>query len=651
MRSLVIYAALIPVVPLLGAIINGLIGKRMGRQFVGAVAVGAMAVAFVLSLLVAHGLVTSGSGVDADLWSWIPMGENYTAPAGVLVDPLSTVMILIVTGVGLLIHTYSLGYMGHDADYSRYFAYLNLFAASMLTLVLANNFLLMFVGWEGVGLCSYLLIGFWYEREAAAAAGKKAFIINRVGDFGFVLGILLLFTIFGTVKFGDVSATAQALHQQGILTTGLATIITLLLFLGATGKSAQLPLWVWLPDAMEGPTPVSALIHAATMVTAGVYMIARANALFALAPFTGAVVAIVGAVTALFAATIALTQYDLKRVLAYSTISQLGLMFLAVGVGAYTAGIFHLMTHAFFKGLLFLGAGSIMHALGNKIDLREMGQLKRFMPQTFFTFWIGWLAIAGVPPFAGFWSKDEILADALNRGTHYWWASGGVLYALGLATSLLTAFYMSRAFYLAFFSDKRMDAHTEEHVHESPASMTLPLWVLAGLSVVGGAIFAYPVLLGHHVHHLGAFLEPVWAPSQAILGSETHQGGVPVLPLMGVATAIAFAGILAARAMYRPRLPRPEPLQRVAPLWNFFDNKWYIERAYHAVFVRGGTALSNVLASTVDQEIIDQTVNGTAKGIGGLGLLLRRVQTGYVRSYAFSILLGVVAIVGFFLMK
>ncbi|MBI3944903.1 MAG: NADH-quinone oxidoreductase subunit L [Armatimonadetes bacterium] len=648
----------IPLVPLLGAIANGLAGKRLGKTFVSTVGVGTVAAAFGLALgALAALLAVPGRQFQRDLFAWIPLGSpgaggfgaTFEAPVGYLVDPLAAVMILVVTGVGLLIHVYSVGYMGHDEGYSRYFAYLNLFTASMLLLVLANNFLLMFVGWEGVGLCSYLLIGFWYQKESAAAAGKKAFIVNRVGDFGFVIGMLLLFLAFGTLRFTEVNGLARPLVEQGMVTAGMITAITLLLFVGATGKSAQLPLWVWLPDAMEGPTPVSALIHAATMVTAGVYMIARTGALWALAPLSGAVVAITGALTALFAATIALTQYDLKRVLAYSTISQLGLMLLAAGVGAYTAAIFHLMTHAFFKGLLFLAAGSIMHALGNRIDLREMGQLRRRLPQTFLTFGVGWLAIAGVPPLAGFWSKDEILAEALALGTPYWWASGPVLWGIGTLASFLTAFYMSRAFYLAFFSDQRLDRHVEAHVHESPRSMTRPLWILAGLSILGGAPFGWQALGGGQTT-LGAFLDPVWAVAAHGAPEAAHHAPVPNWVLMLFATGVAVVGILIARAGYRTRpFETPEPAQRtLGPFWAFFEDKWHIEAIYHAVFVRGGTALARFLAGPVDQGGVDRAVNGVAGAVGKVGTGLSRAQTGLVRSYAMSILAGAILVVAYF---
>jgi NADH-quinone oxidoreductase subunit L len=653
MRFALENAWLIPFFPLLGALLNGLVGKRFGKLFVSVAGVGTVGIAFAHSVWAFLALREwPDRSFSRDLWSWIPMASpsraSFEAPVGFLLDPLSLVMILVVTGVGLLIHVYSIGYMGHDEGYSRYFAYLNLFTASMLTLVMANNLLLMFVGWEGVGLCSYLLIGFWYEKESAATAGKKAFLVNRVGDAAFLLGMLLLFTVFGTLRFTEIAGSAGALHAQGILTTSVATAIALLLFVGATGKSAQLPLWVWLPDAMEGPTPVSALIHAATMVTAGVYLIVRLAALYALAPVAGGVVALVGALTALFAATIALTQFDLKRVLAYSTISQLGLMFLAAGVGAYTAAIFHLTTHAFFKGLLFLGAGSVMHAMGNRIDIREMGGLRRYLPATHWTFLAGTLAISGFPLLAGWWSKDEILAEAFHLGTRVWWAPGWLLWALGSLASLLTAFYMVRAYTLAFHSDPRIDPEVEAHLHESPRSMTGPLWVLAGLSIVGGAALALPELWGH-AGPVEAFLAPVWAHASGVHAAEAGHATGPAWGLMGVATLLAFAGMGAAWSAYRQRLPSPEPLERARPMWNLFDQKWYLERGYHALFVRGGTWLAGVLAGAVDQKGVDRAVVGIGSLVALTGEGLRRLQTGYVRSYALSIVVGAVLLAAYFM--
>ena len=471
------YVGWVPLLILLGFIINGLFGKLLGKRAVTWVGCGVVGLSFLLSLGILQALLSlpvESRHFEKILYTWISAGD-FRAVVGFQVDPLSSVMILVVTGVGFLIHVYSVGYMHEDGGYARYFSYLNLFTFSMLILVLANNFLLMFVGWEAVGLCSYLLIGFWFERKSASDAAKKAFIVNRVGDFAFLVGLFLIFVHFKTLGFTEVFGSASKVLGEG---TVLATAITLLLFAGATGKSAQIPLYVWLPDAMEGPTPVSALIHAATMVTAGVYMVARTNALFLLAPVSMTVVATVGAVTALFAATIALVQNDIKRVLAYSTISQLGYMFLAVGVGAFAAGIFHLMTHAFFKALLFLAAGSVIHALGGEQDMRQMGGLKKKLPVTYWTNLMGVLAIAGIPGFSGFFSKDEILWQAYSSpygGLGFW--------IVGAVTAGLTAFYMGRHLFMIFHGESRVDPHRADHVHESPSVMAVPLMILAILAV------------------------------------------------------------------------------------------------------------------------------------------------------------------------
>ncbi|MCK4856758.1 MAG: NADH-quinone oxidoreductase subunit L, partial [candidate division Zixibacteria bacterium] len=480
---------LIPLFPLIGFITNGLLGRKMPKSLVSLTACGSVFLSFALSIYVfiqLLGLPARSRIYEVTLFSWVPAG-SFSADMGFLLDPLSAVMILVVSGVAFLIHVYSIGYMAHDPDYPRFFTYLNLFTGSMLLLVLADNFLLMFVGWEGVGLCSYLLIGFWYERKSASIAGDKAFIVNRIGDFGFLLAIMLLFWNLGTVSFTEVFALAP---QQLVFGGGIITAITLLLFLGATGKSAQIPLYVWLPDAMEGPTPVSALIHAATMVTAGVYMVARCNVLYMMAPTSLLVVAIIGIVTAFVAATIGLFQNDIKRVLAYSTVSQLGYMFLACGVAAFGAGIFHLMTHAFFKALLFLGAGSVIHAVSDEQDMRKMGGLKARLPITYRTMLVATLAICGIPIFSGFFSKDEILWQSFSSPY-----GSPILWVVGVLTAGLTAFYMFRLIYLTFFGKGRYDAETAHHIHESPKSMTTPLVILAVLSLVGGFI-GWPKVLG-----------------------------------------------------------------------------------------------------------------------------------------------------------
>ena len=467
---------LIPIFPLIGFLINGLFGKRFPEKvigWIGALSVGAsflVALSIFMQLL---GTDPASRSIQKIVYTWILSGE-LNVPIGFLVDPLSMVMLLVVTGVGFIIHVYSIGYMHGELGFRRFFAYLNLFVFNMLILVSANNFLLMFVGWEGVGLCSYLLIGYYYEKKSASDAGKKAFIVNRVGDFGFILGVLLIFVTFGTLTFPDVFAAAQDKLPAG---GALVTIITLMLFLGATGKSAQIPLFTWLPDAMEGPTPVSALIHAATMVTAGVYMVARCSVLFALAPVSLTVVAVIGGATAFFAATIGITQFDIKRVLAYSTISQLGYMFMACGVGAFSSGIFHLMTHAFFKALLFLAAGSVMHAMSGELDMRKMGALKSKLPYTWGTYLFGTLAIAGIFPFAGFFSKDEILYYSFQRHEGFW--------ILGAVAAIMTSFYMFRSLFMTFYGKSRVDPETAHHVHESPSIMTVPLMILAFGSLGG----------------------------------------------------------------------------------------------------------------------------------------------------------------------
>ena len=541
------------------------------------------------------------------------------ANASLLWDPLSSVMTLIVTGVGSLIHIYSIGYMHGDQRYPRFFGYMNLFIASMLTLVLADNFGLMFVGWELVGLSSYLLISFWFTKPSAAAAGKKAFIVNRIGDWGFLVALMLIFAAFGTLDFGVVFGEAES-----VLSVGMATAITLLLFVGATGKSAQIPLYIWLPDAMEGPTPVSALIHAATMVTAGVYMIARSAALFELAPVTLAIVATVGALTALLAATIAIGQRDIKRVLAYSTISQLGYMIMAVGLTAFTAGIFHLMTHAFFKALLFLGAGSVIHALANEQDMWKMGGLRKFMRITFVTMVIGWLAIGGLFPLSGFWSKDEILGSAFAKGGFFF-----ILWFIGIVTALLTAFYMTRLMILTFFGEKRWDEGV--HPHESPPTMTVPLIILAVFSAVAG-LFNTPVRLG-----LEHFLEPSF---EAV--KQVHPPDGVTLWLLALASlVVVIIGIFIAYRRYgRGELPNEEDGYWAAAL-----DGYGVDAVYGAVIVAPGKAVAAWLARVFDPKVIDGAVNGLGSATRSFGSTMRVLQTGWVRSYAAAIVAGALGVV------
>lgn len=633
------YVWLVPGLPLIGTIINGLFGRFLPRRLVGAIATALVGGAFAISVAVFLQLIRmpeDARHVTSVLYTWMASG-SLRADVGILIDPLSVFMMLIVTGVGFFIHVYSTGYMSDDRDYSRYFAYLNLFIFSMLILVMADNFLLLFVGWELVGICSYLLISFWYSKPEAVRAGKKAFITTRVGDLGFMLGVALVFITFGTLAYDGVFAAAPAAAR------GTVTAIAALLLVGAIGKSAQLPLYVWLPDAMEGPTPVSALIHAATMVTAGVYLIARASPLFVLAPAVLTAVAIIGAATAFFAATIALVHNDIKRVLAYSTISQIGLMFLGVGVGAFVAGLFHLMTHAFFKALLFLGAGSVMHALSGETDLRKMGGLKAKMPVTYWTFLVAALAIAGIAPFSGFFSKDEILTAALTAPLGSW-----ILYGLALATSLMTAFYIFRLFFKAFHGRPRMDGEQFEHAHESLPSMTTALVVLAIGAALAGLI-GIPRFLAPGspwTHTIGHFLEPALAhgPEPGVPEITTAFGAA----LMAVAFAVGVIGIIVAWIFYIRKPGTAAEVARRAPrVYNTLANKYWVDEAYNTVFVRPGKSLAAFLWRAVDVGIIDFIVNGAAYLVGWVSEITRRVQTGFLRNYALAIFIGAVLLVGY----
>jgi NADH-quinone oxidoreductase subunit L len=629
--------------PFIGFLINGLLGRYIKREAViGAIGSAAVGIGFLIGL----GVLFAMLGAEpehrthvVELFTWISAGGLQTSIA-YQIDPLSVVMLLIVTGVGFLIHVYAIGYMHGDPGFWRFFTYLNLFIFAMLNLILADNFLLMFLGWEGVGLCSYLLIGFWYDRNfekgTTGDAAKKAFIVNRIGDFGFLVGMFLIFSTFGTLRFAPVFAAAEA-YPVG---APIMVAITLALFIGATGKSAQIPLFVWLPDAMAGPTPVSALIHAATMVTAGVYMVARCSLLYALAPATMTVVAVTGASTALFAATIGLVQNDIKKVLAYSTVSQLGYMFLAMGVGAFTAGIFHVMTHAFFKALLFLGAGSVIHAMHEEQDIQKMGGLKSHVPVTYRTFLLASLAIAGIFPFSGFFSKDEILWKAFSAGHP-------VLWGMGLLGAVLTAFYMFRLVSLTFEGEPRW-GHGK-HPHESPATMTVPLMVLAFLSVFGG-VLGIPASLGGG-NALEQWLEPVFAPAMDKLPHGGHESHILEYTLMVVSVGVALGGILLARRWYMTKTGVPESIAARFPVvYRLLFNKYYVDEAYEAAVVKPlQKGSERILWKGIDVGVIDWCVNGMARLFGFLSRTVRMVQTGVAQGYALAFVLGVVAILGWLL--
>jgi NADH-quinone oxidoreductase subunit L len=626
---------LIPLFPGASALVLAVLGKWLPKKYVSWQSCLSVFASFLLSLISFFGLLKVAAEnlpVVKMLFSWVQAG-SFRADLSFQLDPLSSIMTLVVTGVGFLIHVYSVGYMARDKGYKRYFTYLNLFTFAMLILVLGANLVLMFVGWEGVGLCSYLLIGFWFEKHSAANAGKKAFIVNRIGDAAFILGIFFILLIVGS---GDFRAVNGAI-QGGAFTQGMATLVALLLFAGATGKSAQIPLYVWLPDAMEGPTPVSALIHAATMVTAGVYMVARMNLLFTYSGTAGQVVGLAGGLTAIFAATMALTQNDIKRVLAYSTISQIGYMFIGCGVGAYSAGIFHLYTHAFFKSLLFLAAGSVMHALSGELDMRKMGGLKKHLPLTYPTFLIGAVAIAGVPFLSGFFSKDAILTQAFAQGRYFLWA-------LGLMGAVLTAFYMFRLVFLTFFGEERLDPHAREHLHESPKVMTVPLVILAFFSVVAGYV-GLPVVLGEKADLFGRFLEPVIHP-----GHEAHLGAGAEWLLILASVAVAFCGIYIAYVFYlkSPRTPH-RIVARFPSVYKLLYHKYYVDEIYDAAFVKPLVKGSQAVYDNFDLKVIDGTVNGAASATGTAGKALSFIQSGLVKDYALVILLGVVIFLGYLL--
>jgi NADH-quinone oxidoreductase subunit L len=664
---------LIPLLPFLGFLINATIGRRWSKGLSGGVATAVMFASFGVAVSVVGqlwGLPEGSHSIEQVVYTWLK-SDSLSVPFALRVDPLSSLMILVVTGIGSLIHLYSTSYMHEetDSEFARYFSYLNLFASFMLILVLGSSFPVMFIGWEGVGLCSYLLIGFYHLKPSASDAGKKAFIVNRIGDFGFILGMLMLFAMFGTLDFQGIASGVSALQPEAYF--GPISMATLLLFVGATGKSAQIPLHVWLPDAMEGPTPVSALIHAATMVTAGVYMIGRNAVLFSHAPETLQIVAIIGCATALMAGTIGLVQNDIKRVLAYSTVSQLGYMFLAMGVGAFAGGIFHLYTHAFFKALLFLGSGAVIHALHGEQDLRKMGGLRKALPITFWTFLIGTLAIAGVPFLSGFFSKDEILWKTFAHGNT-------ILWALAVLTAFLTATYMFRLLYLAFFGDSRAstshdghahDAHSTPHaagstlhaahLHDAPRPMAIALIILALGSIVAGYVGVPHVLGGHN--RIESYLEPSFeapggehvAAVPAAEGAEAagHADTAMEFPLMVFSVLVAFAGIGAASFFF---LKKPEAADAMAARFGgvhrLLLNKYYLDEIYDVAVVQPIKRLSTVfLWRGMDAGVIDGTVNAVGLVVRGWSAVLRRMQTGSVRAYAMSLFAGVVVIVGYFL--
>jgi NADH-quinone oxidoreductase subunit L len=691
------WLALITLAPLAGAIINGFLGKRLGEKLVGLIACTAVAVSTVVAFFVFFTkLLPLPSGqrqYTEHLFTWLSVG-TFRADFAYLLDPLSGIYILFVTGVGLLIHIYATGYMHGDPGYYRFFAYLNLFMFMMLTLILADNLLLLFVGWEGVGLCSYLLIGYYVRKKEAGDAAKKAFIVNRIGDFGYMIGVFLVYTTFGTISFvakGDVASLMSFVAERPVETfgtIGTLTTIALLFFVGATGKSAQIPLFVWLPDAMAGPTPVSALIHAATMVTAGVYLVVRCSSIFVKAPTALAVVAIIGAATAILAATIGIAQNDIKKVLAYSTVSQLGYMFLACGVGAFTAAIFHVMTHAFFKALLFLGSGSVIHGMHEEQDMRKMGGLKKYMPITHLTMLAGWLAISGFPLLAGFFSKDEILwrtwaTESLPPG----W--GKFLWGLAALTALITAFYMTRLMVMTFWSKERYahgDGHHDAHdahaghgahhgkPHESPAVMWIPLAVLAILSVVGGYVGVPPALSSmvgiHSENHFEEFLKPAIgttaivarvpqgqteaapatdghqaAPTDAHAPAAEHSGHEAMERLFtGISVVIALLGMGIGYLIFMKTPVQPMP--------SILENKYYVDEIYSSTVINPLVSTSrSFLWKIIDVQVIDGIVNGTARTLGAIAGVLRQSQTGYARGYAAAILLGAIVVIGFFALR
>ncbi len=636
MKELIPY---IVISPLLGFAINGFFGgKYKNKAIAGWIATLAVTISFAIACGVFAEMLSAPAeerAIHLKLLDWLAVGK-VNVGISYLIDQLSIIFILVITGVGALIHLYSTGYMKGDPGYARFFTYLNLFIVMMLQLVMADNFLLTFLGWEGVGLCSYLLIGFWYEEKKNGDAAKKAFIVNRIGDFGFLVAMGVLLATFGTLNYADVSVQATAMGSGFAI-----TFITMMLFLGCTGKSAQIPLYVWLPDAMAGPTPVSALIHAATMVTSGIYLVARTNILFALSPSTLEVMAIIAVLTAVLAALMALFQNDIKKVLAYSTVSQLGFMFIALGVGSFSAGVFHVLTHAFFKACLFLGSGAVIHAMHHEQDMQKMGGLKKYLPITYATFLIATLAIAGIPPFAGFFSKDEILWKAFSQGSPWLWA-------LGAFGALCTAFYMFRAVYLTFFGKERFDAH-HHPPHEVSSSMSIPLIALAALSILAG-LLGIPEVLGgsNSLHH---WLEPIVGTGEEMVASRhVLENHALEIPLMVVSVVVALVGILLAMRYYKSKTTLQRDEEKIGAAYKLSYNKFYVDEIYDNTVIKPTYALSNsFLYKIVDVKIIDGIVNGLAWTVEQTGSIARRLQTGLIQNYAVMIVVGIVVVIGYVL--
>jgi NADH-quinone oxidoreductase subunit L len=627
------FVPFIPFLPLIGFIINGLFGKQLSKNAVGLIGSGTLLGSLILTVACFNQIGASGP-IQVNLYQFLAV-DGLNVAFGFLVDQLSVWMMLIITGVGFLIHVYSVGYMHDDAGFYKFFAYLNLFVFSMLLLVMGDNFMMLFFGWEGVGLCSYLLIGFWYENRSYGEAARKAFIMNRIGDLGLLLGMFLIFRTFGSLNYADVFAKLQVIRVE----PGAMTAICMLLFVGAMGKSAQIPLYTWLPDAMAGPTPVSALIHAATMVTAGVYLVARCNGLYALSPDASEFIAVIGLTTSIVAALIGLRQNDIKKVLAYSTVSQLGLMFLALGMGAYTTAIFHVTTHAFFKALLFLAAGSVIHGMGGEQDIRNMGGLRKAMPITFWVFLIGTFAISGFPFLSGFFSKDEIFAYTYAHGGIIWWA-------LGALSATLTAVYMSRLLYIAFFGSFRGTHEQEHHLHESPLVMTVPLMVLAVLSVVGGLI-NMPHFIGigegqwlaHWFGGSGLNNTPVIPLNELHLDESLEWG------LMAITTVLALVVLLVSYFIYQRAKNLPVADEAQVGLTKLFAHKFYVDEIYNFLFVRSTERLSKLLHYYVDVWAIDGLVNGVGKGVQSIGAQFRKLQNGNIEYYLIGMVAGAILLV------